>query len=325
MIAPPLGRPAAPPAPIRRELAAAELVAAILDDFRASATRRRGLPGERVIETPALVAYASDVNSPDVNEIARTDFAADEPIAAGAKDGAADDAALDAAIDAAIDRAIALFGGRSFLWWVGPDDHPSDLSERLVARDVELLDEVPGMAMDLAALAGRDAAPPPGELTVTPVLDLDDLAAFHRVVTHGFPEDWTDPEAVRAVTEGAARVAVETSFREPHGVPTRWLGRVGGRPVTTARIHTGAGVAGVYTVITVDDARRHGYGEAITRAALLAARDAGLAIATLQASDAGRRVYERIGFRELCRFQLHEWHPRRSTEVDPPSTEDGRR
>jgi hypothetical protein len=49
----------------------------------------------------------------------------------------------------------------------------------------------------------------------------------------------------------------------------------------------------------------------MTRAVLRAARDAGLRIAALQASDAGRRIYERIGFREVCRFRLHEWTPRR--------------
>jgi GNAT superfamily N-acetyltransferase len=292
----------------RTDLAPAALVGAILDDFRASATRRRALPGERVIHSPALLAYACDVNSPDVNEIVRADFGED----AGDVDGAIED-------------AIRLFGGRSFLWWIGPGDRPGDLSDRLLAHDVEFLDAVPGMAMDLAELASSSAAPAPPELSVAPVLDLDDLAAFHTVVTHGFPEDWTDEAAIRAVTDGAARVATENAFREPHGVATRWLGRVDGRPVTTARVHTGAGVAGIYTVITIDAARRRGYGEAITRTALLAARDAGLAIATLQASDAGRRIYERIGFRELCRFRLHEWHPRRSASADAATPEDDRR
>jgi hypothetical protein len=43
--------------------------------------------------------------------------------------------------------------------------------------------------------------------------------------------------------------------------------------------------------------------------AVLAARDVGLRIATLQSSPAGRGLYERIGFREACRFRLHEHRP----------------
>ena len=48
---------------------------------------------------------------------------------------------------------------------------------------------------------------------------------------------------------------------------------------------------------------------AIIRVALEAAGEAGLAVAALQASDDGRRLYERIGFREAVRSGLHEWQP----------------
>jgi GNAT superfamily N-acetyltransferase len=170
---------------------------------------------------------------------------------------------------------------------------------------------VPGMAMELADLSDNVGAAPPPELQVAPVLDTATLAEFHDVLTHGFPEDWVDPRSVSTILEGTHAVALETGFVEPHGLPSRWIGRVDGRAVTTTRLHTSAGVAGVYAVVTRPAARRRGYGQAITRAVLLAARDAGLRIATLQASDAGRRIYERIGFREVCRFRLHEWSPRR--------------
>ena len=47
----------------------------------------------------------------------------------------------------------------------------------------------------------------------------------------------------------------------------------------------------------------------MTRRALLAARDTGLRVATLQASDAGRGIYGRMGFRTICTFRIHEWQP----------------
>jgi ribosomal protein S18 acetylase RimI-like enzyme len=163
------------------------------------------------------------------------------------------------------------------------------------------------MAMDLADLADEATASPPPELDIRPALGEADLADFMSVTTQGFPEDWGDGRAIELFAAGMREIANEERHREPNGAPTRWIGRVAGRPVATARLHAGAGVAGIYTVVTVADARRRGYGAAMTRRAMLAGRDAGLRIATLQASDSGRGVYEKIGFRELCRFRLFEW------------------
>jgi len=285
MIAPPVG--VAP----RTDVSEAALRVAILDDLVASAVRRRTIPGERLIETAELTAYASDVHSPDVNDVVRARF--------GAGDAA----------DAAIDATITLFAGRPFLWWVGEDDTPADLSERLSRHGVVLLDDIPGLAMDLADLEPASAVPAPEELQIRPVLDEPTMDAFHGVVVQGFPEDFADSTAEVEVGASSRRVAVESGYREPNGIPTRWLGTVDGLPVTTTRLHTAAGVAGIYAVVTATDARRRGYGAAITRHVLQVARDGGLRIATLQASSAGLGIYERIGFRVLCRFRLHEWRP----------------
>jgi ribosomal protein S18 acetylase RimI-like enzyme len=289
----------------RTDLSTDALREALLDDFETSATRRRGLPGEVRLEERGLLAYRSDVNSPDVNEVARARLAGrlGDP-GPGAVDEGAD------AIEAAIAETIALFEWRPFLWWLRPDDTPADLADRLTRHGLVFLDDIPGMAMDLADLADETEAPPPPELDIQPVLDEAALEAFHGVTTQGFPEDWDDARAIDVVGSGMQAIAAEHGYREPNGVPTRWLGRVDGRAVATARLHAGAGVAGIYTVITVADARRRGYGEAMTRRAMLAGREAGLQISTLQASDAGRGVYERLGFREICRFRLFEWRPK---------------
>ncbi len=298
---------AAERAPVRTDASSEALRVAVIDDLRASAVRRRALPCERIVDDPSLLAYSTDVASADVNHVVRADLGSPGgPIA-------------DAAIAARIDDAITLFGGRPFLWWVSAEDRPADLSDRLVGRGIEFLDEVPGMAMDLDDLADQDAAAAPPGFSVAPVLDAAALTEFHDVLTQGFPEDWTDERSAATIMASTHAIALETGFLEPHGVPSRWIGRVAGRPVTTTRLHTSAGVAGIYAVVTKADARRQGYGQAITRAVLVAARDAGLRIATLQASDAGRRIYERIGFREVCRFRLHEWSPRRVDGTPDPA------
>jgi ribosomal protein S18 acetylase RimI-like enzyme len=275
----------------RADLSTDALRVAIHDDLVASAIRRRTIAGERVIRTPELVAYTCDIGSQDVNEVVGARFGPDD------------------AADAAIEATIALFGGRPFLWWLGEDDRPADLGDRLTRHGIGYIDDIPGMAMDLAELAAAEAAPPPPELSIRPVLDADAMRSFHAVLIQGFPEDFVDEGAEAEIGRASARAAAESGYREPSGLPTRWLGSVDGRPVTTTRLHTAAGVAGIYTVITAADARRRGHGEAVTRHVLHVARDAGLRIATLQASSAGRGIYERIGFRELVRYRLHEWRP----------------
>ena len=284
--------PAAPVSAVRTDTSPAALRSAVQDDLDANAVRRRSIPGERVVRSDELLAYVCDIASPDVNHVVRARFAAGD------------------AADAAIDEAIAIFGHRPFLWWLGEDDRPADLADRLVRHGIVFLDEVPGLAMDLAGLAPANGAlQPPPELQIEPVLDDATMEAFHAVLGHGFPEDFIDAATEAEIAAGSRRRGAESGYREPSGVPTRWLGSVDGRPVTTTRLHTAAGVAGIYAVVTVDDARRRGYGEAITRHVLHAAREAGLRIATLQASSAGLGIYERIGFQVVYGYRLYEWRP----------------
>ncbi len=80
-----------------------------------------------------------------------------------------------------------------------------------------------------------------------------------------------------------------------------WVGRVDGRPVTTATAYVADGFVGIYAVATSDEARGRGYGEAVTWAATLCRPDLP---ATLQASPMGRPIYERMGYRTVAEFTV---------------------
>jgi hypothetical protein len=82
-----------------------------------------------------------------------------------------------------------------------------------------------------------------------------------------------------------------------------YTGFVAGRPVATAAGHVAAGVNLVEMVSTAHPARGCGYGEAVTWAATLV--DPELP-SVLLASDAGRPIYERMGFAAVTRWTM--WH-----------------
>ncbi len=76
-------------------------------------------------------------------------------------------------------------------------------------------------------------------------------------------------------------------------------------PVAAAALFDGAGVAGVYNVVTVPEARRRGIGRAVTNAVLDEAVARGHTLAVLGASDLGLPVYRRLGFREVSRLRSY--------------------
>jgi GNAT superfamily N-acetyltransferase len=89
--------------------------------------------------------------------------------------------------------------------------------------------------------------------------------------------------------------------------PTRYLGLLNGTPVAGAALHLAAGVAGIYAVGTLPEARGQGIGAAITLKPYLDARAQGYSVGILQSSSMGYKVYQRLGFRKLCDLTVYYW------------------
>jgi GNAT superfamily N-acetyltransferase len=82
-----------------------------------------------------------------------------------------------------------------------------------------------------------------------------------------------------------------------------YVGYVDGEPVATSALIASSRVAGVYNVATRASHRGHGIGEAITAHAVKRGASMGCLISSLQASQMGYPVYERMGFQMLCPYR----------------------
>jgi ribosomal protein S18 acetylase RimI-like enzyme len=73
-------------------------------------------------------------------------------------------------------------------------------------------------------------------------------------------------------------------------------------PVAAAQAILSHGIAGIYWVGTVPEARKRGLAEACTRRVGNAAFERGARCVVLQASQQGEPIYRRMGYREICRY-----------------------
>jgi GNAT superfamily N-acetyltransferase len=140
--------------------------------------------------------------------------------------------------------------------------------------------------------AGATPRPAPMELRIDEVRNSKELHAWERVVIDGFPL-----EDLRDAPPGS--IVSETWLEEPRA--RQWVGWVDERPVCASAVWIEHGINNVALVATLPDARRRGYGEAVTWRAALA--DPSLP-AMLFSSDDGRPVYDRMGFLPLWRLTL---------------------
>jgi ribosomal protein S18 acetylase RimI-like enzyme len=92
---------------------------------------------------------------------------------------------------------------------------------------------------------------------------------------------------------------------DPNGMS--YMAFVRDQPVAVSTLLYRAGVAGIYCVATLKEWRGMGLGAAVTHQPLLEARAKGYRLGTLQSSDMGYKVYQRLGFKEVCRMNEYYW------------------
>lgn len=198
--------------------------------------------------------------------------------------------------DAAIDDVIAHLRAARVpgSWHVGPSMRPLDLGERLLRHGFTYGGHEPGMAVDLHAL--REDVPVASGLRIERVRDDVQFDVWAQTLAVDFGEGELEANWVRDVYRVIGL---------GDDVPLRhYLGWLDDEPVATATLFLGAGVSGIFFVMTVPQARRRGIGAAITLAALREGRDLGYHVGVLDASEAGAALYARLGFETYCNIGI---------------------
>lgn len=154
------------------------------------------------------------------------------------------------------------------------------------------------MAADLLALDESFTAP--AGMEISEIQDIESLETWCRTAATGYEL----PDIA-----GRAWLAWYRAVGLNHNPPLKhFIGVLKGKPVAVASLFLASGVAGVYNVATVPEARRQGIGALITLEALFKARAAGFRVGILQSSEMGAGIYRRLGFREFCRIDHYIWN-----------------
>lgn len=210
--------------------------------------------------------------------------------------------------DVAVREVIDFFRNRSlpFIWNIGPSTHPKDLGRILTAQGLTRLFDIEGMAIELSQLVD-DMVRPLG-CTVENVTTEDAFGAWAQVFRNGFNAFAGSDHALRAMH----RLIVD-SWRAAEGRWHHYLGFLDGKPVATSSMFLGAGVAGIYFVSTVREARKRGIGSIMTLVPLLEARARGIHISVLHASPLATSIYRQMGFKRYCTLEMYVWQPTQET------------
>jgi ribosomal protein S18 acetylase RimI-like enzyme len=196
----------------------------------------------------------------------------------------------DEVVELAAETRAWFPAGLPWRWIVGPGSAPPKLADRLDADGFERRwPHMPAMAIALADLGEADWVPEGGR--VTEVMDRGDLEAWLSVrhVNLGLDDE----------TIVAWRRAHGDFGLGPESTLRHFVGWLGDRPVAGATLFLDeiGGTAGIYHVDVLAEARRQGFGKAVTAAALTVARELDYRLGVLSASELGTPVYLRLGFR----------------------------
>ena len=233
----------------------------------------RGLPGGIVREGPEMWWFYT--GRPRLNGVTLTRLAHNDK----------------AYIDNKITETLDFFNERNTTthWAIASATRPIDLATYLQARGFAKIGEDINMAIDLRTV--NETTPTHPELVIKEVVDLDTLKIQRDISVRGFG---STPEVAQTYYD----CFVANGFGK--GMPWHhYIAWLNATPVGIVSLLLHAGIAGIYGVATLPEARKQGIGAALTLHAMREAYTLDYRIAVLVPSQMGLRMYSTIGFQEV--------------------------
>jgi ribosomal protein S18 acetylase RimI-like enzyme len=166
-----------------------------------------------------------------------------------------------------------------------------DLLAAAKAAGLQLIYEMPEMT--LGGKLEPPELPPGAELRrLTAIEQAND---FWRVAIASYESIGFPPEVFTGYTNHAGLLAENV---------VAFLALLDGEPVGIAMTMVSHGVAGIYWVGSLEQARGTGIGRAVTVAATNAGFDLGADVASLQASPMGKPIYLELGYEVAFEYQM---------------------
>ena len=179
--------------------------------------------------------------------------------------------------------------------WLGPSTRPPDLGPLLEAMGLARSLSLKGMHRSLADLP--EDRPAPAGLSFREVRDQAALARRVALMSRAY-----------GIEPGFGPLFVEMYAKLGYGPGTAWrhlVGDLDGQPVVAASVQLYPGAAVLHNVGAEPAFRRRGLATAATLAVLELARQEGRERVVLQATGAGARLYQGLGFQECCQLTAH--------------------
>ena len=196
--------------------------------------------------------------------------------------------------DELVARAKEFFAARErgFSIWVrGGQAEDRDLLAAAEAAGFQLVYEMPEMTL------GEKLGPPelPSGAELQRLTAIEQAIGFWHIATTSYSSIGFPPEVFAGYTNHAGLLAENV---------VAFLALLDGEPVAIAMTMVSHGVAGIYWVGSLEQARGKGIGRAVTVAATNAGFDLGADVASLQASPMGKSIYLALGYETAFEYQM---------------------